>query len=79
MSHDWEDCDGELAAAAICPMPDCGALAVAYHPTQSFGGQDAEPWEFKCPRCGIEFSVPEDELVVQSLPKGWPFGKVRAA
>jgi len=43
----------KLAAGAICPIPDCGALAVAYGATDGVGRDHFEPWEFTCPRCGI--------------------------
>jgi hypothetical protein len=59
MPHEWEDHDDELAAGAICPMPDCVALV--------------------CGRCGIEFVVPEDELVFQSVPKDWLLARVNVA
>lgn len=61
--NDWDEFD-VIAAAATCPMPDCGGLVVAFRPMDC----DAEPWEFTCPRCGIDFIVPEEELVFQSVP-----------
>lgn len=30
-------------------------------------------------RCGMEFTVPEDELSLQSVPKDWLLAKVHAA
>jgi hypothetical protein len=77
--HEWKELDDEGTAGAICPMPDCGALAVAYGATDGVGREDAEPWRFTCPRCGIEFVVPEDELVVQSVPKEWRLARAQAA
>lgn len=79
MPYDWEEHDDEVAAGAICPEPDCGALAFAYRSTDLVGRDDAEPWEFTCPRCGMEFTVPEDELSLQSVPKDWLLAKVHAA
>ena len=59
-----------LAAGAICPMPDCGVLAVAYTSPDRTGRDNAEPWEFTCPRCRIDFTVPEEELFFLSpVPK----------
>lgn len=49
MPYDWEEHDDEVAAGAICPEPDCGALAFAYRSTDLVGRDDAEPWEFTCP------------------------------
>ncbi len=28
-------------------------------------------WEFTCSRCGIEFTVPKDDLVFRSVPTQW--------
>jgi len=60
-------------------MADCGKLAVAYRSTGVVGRDHSEPWEFTCPRCGIDFTVPEDELIFQSVPKNWLLAKVQAA
>ncbi len=79
MPHDWEEFDDVITAGTCCPTPDCGALAVAYRATDGVEHDDAEPWEFTCPRCGMEFAVPEDELVLQSVPKDWLLAKVHAA
>lgn len=46
MAHEWEERDDEVAAGVICPMPDCGALMVAYRPPDRTGRDNAEPWEF---------------------------------
>jgi hypothetical protein len=35
MPHEWDEPDDEVAAGAICPVPDCGALAVAYRSTET--------------------------------------------
>ena len=59
MPHEWEEHNDEVAAEAICRMPDCGALTVTYGATDGVGRDHSEPWEFTCPRCGIEFTVPE--------------------
>jgi len=60
-------------------MPDCGALVVAYKPPDRMGRDNVEPWEFTCPRCDVDFTVAEDELIFQSVPKGWLLAKVHAA
>ena len=77
MSHEWDEQD-EVAAGANCPLPDCGAMVVSYRLSDSMGRDDAEPWEFTCPRCGIDFTVAEDELIFQSVPKEWLLAKVQA-
>jgi hypothetical protein len=33
MPHEWGERDDEVAAGAICPMPECGALVVAFRAT----------------------------------------------
>ncbi len=60
-------------------MAECGALAVAYGSTDDAGRDHSQPWEFTCPRCGIDFTVPEDELLFQSVPKEWLLARVHAA
>jgi hypothetical protein len=71
MPHERGERDDEVAAGAICPMPECGALVVAFRATSIVSQDHIEPWEFACGRCGIEFVVPENELVFQSVPKDW--------
>lgn len=79
MPYDWDERDDEVAAAAICPVPECGALAITHRSTDGMEYDDAEPCEFTCPRCGIEFAVPEGDLIFQSVPKDWLLAKVQAA
>jgi len=78
MPDDWNEHD-DIAAGTMCPMADCGALAVAYTSTDGVGRDHSQPWEFTCPRCGIDFTVPEDELLFQSVPKEWLLARVHAA
>jgi hypothetical protein len=76
----WDERDKVVAAGSICPVPDCGGLVVSYRPTNRTGVDNAKSWcEFTCPHCGIEFSVPEDELILQSVPKEWLLARVQAA
>jgi len=79
MPHEWEKRDDRVAAGAICPMPDCGALVIAFRAAFVVGRDHIEPWEFACGRCGIEFVVPDDELVFQSVPKNWLLARVQVA
>jgi DNA-directed RNA polymerase subunit M/transcription elongation factor TFIIS len=79
MSDDWQEGDDLIAAGTICPMPDCGVLAVAYRSTSRASTDDAETWEFMCARCGIEFTAPKSDLIFQSVPRGWLFAKVQIA
>ena len=79
MPDDWDELGDVVAAGASCPIPDCGALAVTYRPTEDVGRADSEPWEFTCPRCGIDFTVPEVELILQPVPKEWLVARGRVA
>ena len=78
MPDDWDEHD-DIAAGSSCPMPNCGELAVAYRSTDGVERDRSEPWEFTCPRCGIDFTVPKDELIFQSVPKKWLLARVQAA
>jgi len=78
VSDDWDEHD-DVAAGSSCPMPDCGELAFAYRSMDGVGRDHAEPWEFTCPRCEIDFTVAEDELMFHSVPKNWLLAKVQAA
>ena len=78
MLDDWDEHD-DIAAGSSCPMPNCGELAVAYRSTDGVERDRSEPWEFTCPRCGIDFTVPEDELIFQSVPSKWLLAGVQAA
>lgn len=80
MPADWDESDDVVAAGSICPVPDCGALVVSYRPPDRTGRNNAKQWcEFTCPRCGIDFTVPEDELIFQSVPKEWLLASVQGA
>jgi len=76
MADDWDEHDDVVAAGSSCPMPDCGALVVACRPPDRTGRDYAEPWGFTCPRCGIDFTVHEDELIFHSVPKDWLLARV---
>ena len=80
MLDNWDECDEVVAAGSICPVPDCGALVVSYRPPDRTGHANAKSWcEFTYSRCGIDFSVPEDELIFQSVPKEWLLARVQTA
>ena len=76
---DRNDPIDEVAAASSCPVPRCGELVVAYRPPDHLRGDTAEPWKFTCPRCGIAFAVPEEDLIFQSVPKHWLLAQIQAA
>jgi hypothetical protein len=79
MLDDWYERDDAVAAGSICPVPDCGALVVSYKAPERTGRDNARSWcEFTCQHCGIDFSVPEDELIFQSVPKEWLLARVQA-
>jgi hypothetical protein len=66
-SGDW----GEhlLAAGAICPVPGCGSLVIAY---ASKPIKETRPdWIFRCPHCEFEFSTVENERLFHSVPISW--------
>ena len=69
----------EVAAAASCPTPECGALVATHGTPDHMRHDDAEPWKFTCPRCRIDFAVPEEQLIFQSVPKRWLLATVEAA
>jgi hypothetical protein len=79
MPDDRDDHDNVVVAGAICPMPDCAALVVAYRPSERAVLGRLEACEFTCPLCEIDFIVAEDELIFQSVPKGWLLASVHAA
>jgi len=75
MPDNWDEHD-DIAAGSSCPMPDCGVLAVAYRSADGVERDHSEPREFTCPRCGIDFTMPDDELIFQSVPKEWLLARV---
>jgi hypothetical protein len=80
MSDHWDEHDEVVAAGSICPVPDCGALVISYRPSVRVGRDNARSWcEFACTGCGTDFTVPEDELIFQSVPKEWLLARVQAA
>ena len=60
-----------LAAAASCPTEDCGAISLTYHLAEIAGPRSDDLWEFTCPRCGLEFLTPGDDLLFQSIREEW--------
>ena len=79
MPHDWEQREDVIAAGTTCPMPDCAALTLTYRSADDVDRLDAEPWEFTCPRCGLEFIIPEGSLIFHSVPKDWLWAGVHTA
>jgi hypothetical protein len=79
MPHDWEQHDDIVAAASSCPVPDCSSLVIDYRPADSVRSGHPEDWEFTCSRCGMEFTVPQDALIFQSVPKQWLSANTHAA
>jgi len=79
MLHEREECDEAVAAGAICPMPDCGALVIEYTSGDDMERDHPERREFTCSRCGINFSIREDELIFQAVPRKWLLARIQAA
>lgn len=73
MPNNWEERNYDVAAGAICPMPFCGSLVVAFRATHVREREHIELWEFTCPHCGVDFVVAEGELIFPSVPKVWLF------
>ena len=69
-------CYERVAAASTCPRPDCGALTITYRFVETDRLAYDEFWDFLCSRCGMDFSVAEDELIFHSLPKSWLSGEI---
>jgi hypothetical protein len=64
MACEVDEEDEVIAACALCPNEDCGSVVVSY---RARGARNSSICEFAC-RCGTEFSVPEQELVLQTVP-----------
>jgi hypothetical protein len=82
MSESWGWDEHSLMAVANCPVPDCGAFAISYKSFECIDGATCTHllgWEFACPRCGAEFVPPRDELMFQSVPKGWLLANISHA
>lgn len=65
------DRDDDVAAGATCPLPECGALVVAYRAADGTGRDNTHLWKFMCQRCGFEFEVPKEKLIFQPVPRKW--------
>ncbi len=47
-----------ISAVSFCP--DCSGMAFAYRSTDR-KRDNPNQWDFMCPRCGIDFVMPESE------------------
>jgi hypothetical protein len=56
-----------IAACALCPNEDCGSVVISY---RTYGKRDSDPWDFKCSRCGTDFSAPQEEVGLHSVAVG---------
>ena len=68
-----EEDDELTAACALCPNEDCGSLVISY---RTACAPSSDLWDFVCLRCGLAFSVPEGELVFQSVAPEMLFAKL---
>ena len=73
MQYDVEEDDELTAVCALCTNEDCGSLVVSY---RTAGAPSSDLWDFLCSRCGLAFSVPEGELVFQSIAPGMLLAKL---
>lgn len=73
MLQNWGRKVPVLAAGASCPMPGCGALAIAYTLAAGtdYGHAPGRDCLFICPRCGYEFATIPNELLFHSVPTSW--------
>jgi hypothetical protein len=70
------------AFGAVCPMPRCGALVVAYEAGDSVKEvtkSSNSTWEFVCAECGAEFTAPRRDLLFQNIPREWLFSQISRA
>ena len=56
------DAPNGVLVRALCPNEECGSVVTAYRLQDSFTLCD-----FVCPRCGMEFSLPKDQLEIQPI------------
>ena len=63
MPDDWNEHD-HVAAGTICPMTECGALAVAFGSTNGGARDRSQPWEFTCPSCGIDIQRAQATILI---------------
>jgi hypothetical protein len=73
MPGDVEQRDNVVVAGSTCPVAECSSLVFAYR-SQAAHEHD-EPWDFACPRCGTEFLVPKEDLLLHSVPLEWLLAK----
>ncbi len=74
MLRDWKEEVDLKAAGATCPMPNCGALAISYEPSDSISEVvrlASDRWDFVCPECAAEFTSPSSDLLFQAVPRQW--------
>jgi hypothetical protein len=60
-----------VAAGTSCPNPGCGAVAIVYWLTNNDEPDTDEPWLFTCPRCGVDFLAPDDDLLFRAISGEW--------
>jgi hypothetical protein len=63
--------DDVIAAASSCPALDCGSLVIDCRPADNSRLCYPEDWGFTCSRCGLDFTVPLNQLIFRSVPKQW--------
>ncbi len=76
MLEGWEEGDDVVAGLCACPLPDCSSLVISYRLAGSIQPGRPVDWEFTCPRCGIEFTVGQVDLIFEAVPKQWLFANI---
>lgn len=79
MREEWVEDADLFAAGTNCPMADCGELALTFRTADESGKDAREPWEFTCPRCGVEFLALEEDLLFRSIRKEWLWAGIHCA
>jgi len=78
-SHAGLDLLDRYLATAGKALESLGNALLSVRLTQIREREHFKPWTFTCAHCGVDFVVPEGELVLQSVPKDWLFARGHSA
>jgi len=78
MLDDWDE--RNQRRRSICPGSRLPRIGGFLEPARGTGRDNVKSWrDFACTRCGTDFTIPEDELIFQPVPKQWLLASVQAA